>query len=223
LLRVWVEKRFPFLAVTGNGVLYFDVPSSVELEIKSSSGSIAVDSMDTGHVIAAASSGEVELRDIRARVDVSSSSGNIRVDDIRGDLDAEASSGDIEIDQVRGSVVTETSSGSSKLSRVDGDISVSATSGRIDFEDTKGMISAQTSSGGIDGKGVWIDGDSSFHSTSGNIDIEFGNPLGAFSFRLSSTSGKLQAGDVQGEKDLAAGTGFFKISGETSSGNQRYR
>ncbi len=223
VLHVWVKRRFSFFSFGRDGKLFFDVPRGIDLDIRSSSGSVDIQGMSSEHLSAGSSSGSVSLSDIRSELDAHSSSGAINIKEVQGNIRAESSSGDIDISDVEGDLTASVSSGKVRLSGIRGDVEVSASSGSVEMDSTKGSISIQTSSGDIEGDDVWVSGDSTFHSSSGGVDIDFANPLSAFSFRLSSSSGRLRAGDVGGQKSLMAGSGVFRITGETSSGSQRYR
>jgi hypothetical protein len=223
VLHVWVKRRFSLFSSSKGGMLFFDVPRGIDLEIQSSSGSVDIEGMNSDRLVAGSSSGDVRVSDIRSRLDAHSSSGNIVIDEVQGDVRAESSSGNMDFSDITGDVVASASSGSLKAYNVRGDVELSASSGRIELDSTKGSVDARTTSGNMEGEDVWITGDSIFHSSSGRIDMDFDNPLSAFSFRLSSSSGGLHAGDVSGQKSLVAGTGVFRITGETSSGSQRYK
>jgi DUF4097 and DUF4098 domain-containing protein YvlB len=223
VLHVWVEKRFGIFSFGKDGTLYFDVPAGIELDIRSASGSVDISDMNSSRLFAGSSSGNVALARIRSDLEVRSSSGDIDVVDVRGDIAAGSSSGRIDIRNVQGKVGATVSSGNVGLSDVKGDIDITSSSGGIRLNTTDGSITARTSSGDIIGNGVWISGNSAFRSSSGNINIDFDNPLAAFTFELSSSSGSLRTGDVSGEKNLVAGVGVLHITGETSSGDQRYR
>ena len=223
LLHVRVERRFSLFSINRGGELQFEVPAGINLEIRSSSGEIRVRETEAAELFAGASSGNVHLTEIRSPVVARSSSGSLVLEQLTGNVRAESSSGDIRIHEAFGVLDVSSTSGTIRLSDIRGDIDASSSSGKIEFDSVRGKIIARSSSGNIEGEDVWITGDSSFHASSGDIDMDFDNPLTAFTFNLSSSSGRLRIGDLSGEKSLAAGSGKYDITGDTSSGGQRYR
>ena len=223
VLRVSVEKRlFPF-ALRGEGRLFFEVPGEVDLDIRTASGRIVVRNMSSARVMAGSASGSISISRVRAEVEVQSSSGDINLGMIEGNLRAESSSGGMELVDVNGKVSATVSSGNLRISAIEGDIAVSSSSGKILLSSTAGALDLHTSSGDIIGEGVRLTNDSRFKTASGRIDVGLINQLNDLSFRLSSSSGRLQVGNLRGEKSLAAGEGTIRVSGESGSGDQLYR
>ena len=223
VLRIWVEKRFAPFAFRQKGRLFFDLPENVDLDIRTSSGEIIIRNMDSERLVAASSSGNISVSRIKSKVEVKSSSGDLSLGMIEGSVRAESSSGRLEVINLVGEVNATASSGNLRLSAVEGAVTASSSSGRIVFSSTTGALYAHASSGDITGEDIVITGDSTFKTSSGDIDIEFLNPLNELSFRLTSSSGGLQVGNLRGEKSLAAGEGKIRITGESSSGNQSYK
>ena len=221
-VRVWVDKRFSLFSNRGNPVLRFEVPRTTGLDISTASGDISIEAMTGDALIAASSSGDIEIGDVRSDLRSQTSSGDLRISRANGDIHVESSSGEIELREVVGDVVGSASSGDIELNEIRGDITISTTSGSIDIDDINGAVRASSSSGSISGDHVQINGDSRFASTSGAIKIDFDNPLETLSFRLTASSGNLRVGDISGSKSLSTGSGRFLIQGETSSGSQRY-
>jgi putative adhesin len=223
VLRIWVEKRFAPFALRKDGRLFFEVPKEIDLDIRTSSGGIIIRNMESQNLFISSSSGDIGASRIESPVEVKSSSGDISLGMMEGDIRAESSSGRMELINVVGDVTATASSGDIRLSAVAGDLEISSTSGRIVLSSTNGTVFAHTSSGDIVGEDVRITGDALFKTSSGSIDIDFDNRLNDLSFRLTSSSGGLQVGDLKGERNLAAGEGTIRVSGESSSGDQSYR
>ena len=223
VVRVWVEKRFAPFASRRNGRLFFEVPENIDLDIRTSSGGIIIRNMESESLVTASSSGDISVSRISSRVEVKSSSGNISLGMIDGDISAKSSSGRVEVINVAGDVTATASSGDVRLSAVEGDLELSSSSGGIYLSSTQGSVIARATSGSIVGNDVRITGDSTYETSSGNIEMDFDNPLNDLSFRLSSSSGRLRIGNLTGEKNLAAGEGNIRVSGESSSGNQSYK
>lgn len=224
ILRVRVERRFALFALGRiNGKLYFTVPHGIDLEIRSTSGSIEIQEMKSNRLKVGSSSGSIGLSEIESKIDAGSSSGSISIEKANGEVQAASSSGMIEIDSLKGALIASSSSGSVFLSDIEGAIDVNSSSGKIDMNFTNGKIRAETSSGDIDGHNIRITGDGSFHTSSGSIDMDFDNSLSDFTFKLSSTSGGIDVADIKGKKSLSTGSGRFLIIGVSSSGSQHYR
>jgi hypothetical protein len=223
VLRIWVEKRFAPFAFRKNGRLYFEVPENIDLDIRTSSGEIVIRNMESMSLVTASSSGNIGVSRIKSAVEVKSSSGNINLGMINGSVRAESSSGRMDLTNIIGDISASASSGDVRLSAVEGDIEVSSSSGRIVLNSTNGTVFAHASSGNVVGEDVWITGHSTYKTSSGKIDMDFDNPLNELSFRLTSSSGRLEVGDLKGERNLAAGEGTILITGESSSGGQAYQ
>jgi DUF4097 and DUF4098 domain-containing protein YvlB len=222
-LYVWVEKKYSLFPTRGRGKLVFQVPRGIDLEIETSSGTVSIQDIDSDSVEVSASSGSIRLSAVSGEIDVESSSGGLYLDRIDGALRAQSTSGRIEVNFLDGDLAASASSGSIRLSGITGDIDTVASSGRIELDSVRGRVRAETSSGSINGDNVWITDDSVFKTSSGGIDIDLENPLSTFQFSLSSSSGSLKAGEIRGNKALQAGSGSIRITGNSSSGSQRYR
>ncbi len=223
LLHVWVEKKYSLFPTHGGGKLVFYVPPETGLNIESASGNLSIQDSHADEVDVRSSSGSIRLSSIRGEVAAESSSGSLYLDRITGSMKAQSTSGRIEVNVLDGDLFASASSGSIRLSGIIGDINVGSSSGRIELDSTRGEVIAETSSGSINGDDVWITDDSVFKTSSGGIDIDLENPLSAFQFRLSSSSGSLRAGDLHTQRSLEAGNGRILITGNSSSGSQRYR
>lgn len=223
VLRVWVEKRFYPLTLRKSGSLYIEVPMDTGVELKSSTGEIVIRNMESDLFSTESSSGNISISNVFTDVRAKSSSGDINIGMIEGSVYGESSSGRIEVINVNGGVYLSASSGDLRLSAIEGNIEAASSSGRIILNTIKGALRIKTSSGDITGEDVLISGDSVFESSSGRIDMNLDNQLNGLTFRLKSSSGKLEVGNLSGEKNLAAGEGTIRITGETSSGDQTYR
>ena len=223
VLHIWVEKRFSPFALRQSGRLYFEVPEDVDLDLRSASGEIVIRNMSPARLRAESSSGNISISRIGSDLEVKNASGDINLGMIDGNVRVENSSGRIELTDVNGNVSAGASSGDLRLSAVEGDIEASSNSGRIALRSTTGALHLHTSSGAIHGEDVYITGASMFETGSGRIDVDLRNQLNDLSFRLTSSSGALQVGNLKGERNLAAGEGTIRVTGETSSGSQLFR
>ena len=142
--------------------LEVDVPSSIRLDIKDSSGDI--DLSDIGVATIKDSSGDIEINRSSGPIEIEDSSGDIEVDGLDHGLTIIAdSSGDIDIDNIHDDVLIEADSS--------GDISITDVDGNVMIErDSSGDISARQVSGDFS---VLRDGSGGISSRdiAGEIDI----------------------------------------------------
>jgi len=197
------------------------IPNNVGLLIDNSSGDIYVNGLNTSRAKLKASSGDIEMKNVIANLEVGTSSGDIEITGLTGDSKLKSSSGDQKIVDSKGDITTQASSGDITVIDFDGNLSLRATSGDIEFRNGEGSFKVRTTSGEIDGSNVSVNDKCYFEATSGNVKVDF-NDLGELSFSLSATSGDLSVGSKSGEKKLILDRGGFKITGVTTSGDQEY-
>ena len=216
------------------------IPRGALVELGTSSGDISLRGHEAPRAVLRSSSGDIEVSDITAALELESSSGSISAARCSGSIaarsnsggieleacsgakDLTASSGDIALRGSAGDARARTSSGSFSAFDVSGDLFVETTSGSVILEGTKGSLSARTSSGDISGRSVRLTGDSSFGTSSGEASLELGNAASELRFELSSSSGSLSAAGSRGEKRLLSGSGRILVKGSSSSGDQSY-
>ena len=198
------------------------IVDGVKLDIDNSSGDVNVANLRASTSKIEASSGDITLRSIIANLEVETSSGDIDIDGLTGDSEIESTSGDQDIYNSKGDIQTRASSGDITISGFKGEIEVQATSGDVEIRKGVGSIRARTSSGNIDGYGIELNDNCYFDATSGDIEIDFENDLDDLSFDLSSSSGDIKVGSDSADKKLKISRGGYKVTGITSSGEQRY-
>lgn len=204
-LEVWVERNFPLPSGGRTAVLTIDLPSTIDLDVETSTGAIRVEFM--------------ESEDLR----LESSTGAIYLGDLRGDARVETSTGAIRIERVAGSLRVRSSTGSLDLRDINGALDAETSTGSITVRSSAGAFALETTTGSQEGREILISGDSSFRSTTGTIDIDFRNPLEDFSFELESRLGGIEVGSISGRGELIFGRGPITIEGESSTGSQTYR
>jgi len=120
--------------------LILSVPSSLELEINDSSGSILDRDMDQS-VHIADRSGSITLELIGADVRINDRSGGIQVRDVGGSADIQDSSGGIRVVDVAHNIVISDSSGGISVLSVGNDFEVTRdTSGGIRYDGVKRKV-----------------------------------------------------------------------------------
>jgi DUF4097 and DUF4098 domain-containing protein YvlB len=96
------------------------------------------------------SGGDIQVRNVRGRLNASTSGGDVDLHDIGGPATATTSGGDIDIARAMGNLRARTSGGDIKLSDVVGDAEVRTSGGDIRIRNVDGEVTAKTSGGDID-------------------------------------------------------------------------
>ena len=224
-LRVWVERKVVSITTPPwrGPRMRFTVPVDALVNVKNSSGSVAVKRLEADELNVEASSGSLQIGNCRSNLSATSSSGKIKVEACTGDKTLTASSGSITVLDSDGDIDADTSSGKHRYERIEGSIAARSSSGGISIRDTAGRLELKSDSGRLSGTGVAISGDSSFETTSGSIDFDFTNSGSDFTFELHSSSGTLSAGGTRAKGTVVTGSGKILIKGKSSSGNQSYK
>jgi len=185
----------------------------LELKIKSSSGSIHLDNVESKRNLEIeASSGRIELTDIRSQnsIDISNTSGGLEMDnvDCGGDLSISGRSGSQKLSQIhaQGGIVVTASSGGINGDNIvsQNDFSVSLASGGIHLSNIKAdSIQANSSSGSIritkmDAQSIGI------QATSGSVYCSVIDAIDQYTVFSETTSGSnhLASGAYGGNKVL---------------------
>lgn len=154
---------------------YIDIgiafPSSLPVEAVDSSGDATFE--DLKALTLQDSSGDLTIKRIAGRAEISDSSGDIEIE-VAGSVRLQDSSGDIEVEDVRGDVdVDIDSSGDIEIAKVDGSVRVAQdSSGSIRAEHVKGSVTVDSDSSG-DIYAGFVGGDFTVNSdSSGSIDHE---------------------------------------------------
>jgi hypothetical protein len=120
--------------------LEINLPASTSLDVKDSSGSIVIASMDRDLVIDDGS-GSIDLEDIGGRIIIDDGSGSVQVRNAGNDVEIDDGSGGINIAHVTGNVTISDGSGSIDVEDVEGDLTVPrAGSGSLRYRDVRGRL-----------------------------------------------------------------------------------
>ncbi len=223
-LRVWVERTVVSITTPPwrGPRMRFTVPVDTLVNVKNSSGSVAVEGIEADELNLEVSSGSLQIDNCSASLNATSSSGKIRIETCTGDKTLTVSSGSITVLDSNGDIEAESSSGKHRYEKIEGSIAARSSSGGITIRDTAGWLELKSSSGRLSGTEVTITGASSFTTTSGSIDFDFTNSESDFTFELRSSSGTISVGRTQAEGTVITGSGIILIKGKSSSGNQSY-
>lgn len=124
-----------FSRVTGDPTIRVAMPSGVDLDIKSVSGDVEVETI-RGTVVIRTASGDIDLGSIGGDTRIDTASGEIALSEGTGTFEIDTASGDIDIDRFRGSFQISTSSGDVDIAslRLTADATVKTTSGDVSLD-----------------------------------------------------------------------------------------
>jgi len=144
--------------VDGGNIFFFNryatldltvsLPETVAIEVEDSSGDTQIKHVQSANV--ADGSGDLEIADVAADLEVSDSSGDLDIRKVGGNLSVKDSSGDIEIADVQGNVfIPVDSSGDIRIANISGGVHiVSDSSGGIVIEHVKQSVAIDSDSSG---------------------------------------------------------------------------
>ncbi|TVQ39410.1 MAG: hypothetical protein EA384_06540 [Spirochaetaceae bacterium] len=185
-------------------------PAMIDITVRSTAGSIALETIAAPELTAY------------------SSSGGITVETVEADLDLRTDAGDITVIDSAGSKRIVTESGNIALSSSSGRMVLRSVSGRINLWDVTGALDVQTVSGAIDVVGLTLHDRGRVVTESGRIEVIFAHELDTLLFDLSSRSGKITVGEEiwsteAGDPDSDEAEGRRPFVGISGSGHQYYR
>jgi len=96
------------------------------------------------------SGGNLEVTDLRGRVDGETSGGNISLQNIAGNITVGTSGGNLKAEKITGNLRMETSGGNVRIAEVLGDVEASTSGGHIKVYEVEGKVNVSTSGGHID-------------------------------------------------------------------------
>ncbi|TFH65868.1 MAG: hypothetical protein E4G91_00855 [Candidatus Zixiibacteriota bacterium] len=143
-----------------------EVPTSVNLEISSTSGDVRLLGLTgwgtisgtsgdikvvgfTGDLKIRTTSGDISFKDVKGNIDANSTSSDILFDNVTGDVVVQSTSGDTEAHWLIGGLRITKTSGDVRLDAISGDIDIKTTSGNIEIGQKEGSVFVSTSSGDV--------------------------------------------------------------------------
>lgn len=163
--------------------LSISVPRGSEVEVKSASGDVDVRDIEAGVDVTTASGDVVVGRANRAKANTAS--GDISITETRS-AEANTASGDVKLQGIRGPAKCRAVSGDVTLEHVNGEVQISTVSSDVSARSIDESFSATTVSGSIELQ-EYYGADTSIRSTSGDVEAFLLTPLtGTFTARTIS-------------------------------------
>lgn len=208
----WNTKNKGYIKITG--------PTSIALDLKSSSGSMTVSNVSNEMTNLKVSSGKISAREIKGDLTIKASSGSLDVNGIEGNVVAGVTSGNADILNVKGNVDYESTSGSLTADQISGELNTSLTSGNAKLTNIGTLGSLKFTSGNIRAENSGLGENTRLNGTSGNFRIQTPSNLKNYNFSLSASSGSLKVGGTNTGKNLEIDNDASSwVRGSISSGN----
>jgi DUF4097 and DUF4098 domain-containing protein YvlB len=187
---------------SGNARFYAQVPATVNLDLRTSGGDIAIKGAISGEVTGHTSGGDILMMDVIGKTDVETSGGDVRTGKIQGEAELKTSGGDITVDSVTGRARLHTSGGDIRVGDVGKTLDASTAGGDITIGNVGGEATVSTAGGDVQvGK---VSGSALLKTAGGEI-------------TLKGADGKVVAKTAGGDLSLENVTG--SIQGETAGGD----
>lgn len=208
----WNSKNKGHIHITG--------PETIALELRGSSGKIAVENVKNENTVLKVSSGSLSATNLEGNLSVRASSGNLEITNIAGNVDAGVTSGNASFNSIKGDVDYESTSGSLDANDITGEINVTLTSGNAKMNNIGKLGSLRFTSGNVRANNAGLGENTEFNGTSGNFNIQTSSNLKEFNFSLKASSGNLKVGNTNTGKSLEMENGSGPwVRGSISSGN----
>jgi hypothetical protein len=171
---------------TNHLVFMIKVPSSYNVNIQTSGGSVTQRDVLTGTFTAETKGGSIKIEHVIGNVDVQTGGGSIDIEKIEGDAKMQTGGGSIETNTVTGSMSARTGGGS------------------ITFRDAGGKVNASTGGGGVrvENAKEWIE-----VSTGGGSVVVRGAKYGA---KVRTGGGSIEMEDIVGVVNVSTGGGSIE-------------
>ncbi len=124
------------------------VPKTYNLELKTSGGNVEVADIK-GRVESRTSGGDLSYDRITGNVLGKTSGGDVRIGAIDGEVEVHTSGGDIKIGESQGNILARTSGGNIEIRKAGGEVDAQTSGGSITAEDITGGLKADTSGGSV--------------------------------------------------------------------------
>jgi lia operon protein LiaG len=202
------------------GHIHITGPAAIALDLRGSSGNIAIENVKNENTLLKVSSGNVSASGVEGNLSIRASSGSLKIRDVVGHVNAGVSSGSAGINAIRGNVDYESTSGSLEANDISGEINVSLTSGNAKLNNIGKLGSLRFTSGNLRAANAGLGENTRINGTSGNFNIQTPSNLKEYNFSLKASSGNLRVGGINTGKTLEMDNGSGPwVRGSISSGN----
>ncbi len=177
------------------------VPSSIDLNLKTSGGEVKITGDVTGKVECTTAGGDIEAKNINGKADLNTAGGEIRTGRIDGDAEINSGGGDLQIGTITGTAVLNTGGGNVQVYNVKKDLTVKTGGGNVKSGDVGGVFSVTTGGGNVEVDRV----SSSAKVTTGGGNISVGSASGTT--KASTGGGNLSFKNINGGINCYTGSG----------------
>jgi hypothetical protein len=166
-------------------------------------------------LVVAATSGEIEVRQLGGSLEAGLTSGTLRISDVEGDVSLTATSGDLDLRRVGGDAVLHSVTGALRAERVAGDLTLESTGGEVVVVDVQGRLELSSGSGDVAIRRPG--GDLKVNCASGDLSVLDLGPLAGDRSRevfLASSSGNVEVLLLPGvgfQLDVATDLGAMQL------------
>lgn len=199
------------------------VPSSYNIQLKTSGGDVDVDGPLTGTVEGSTAGGDITLGAINGDVDMSTSGGDIKASEFSGSGKLRTAGGDIRLGKIGGKLDVATSGGDITVESVAKTLDARTAGGDIEVGDVGGEAKLSTSGGDIRvGK---VSGEASMSTAGGNLELKGATgrvtaKTSGGDIRLQGVTGSVEARTAGGEVEAEISPSGKGSSRLTSSGGR---
>ncbi len=165
-LKAGYKKGIPSKHHIGSIDLVINMPKSLYLDLRDTSGDIKISGLQKGLKVLDGS-GDLEIVNVKGKTILNDGSGNIKITGGTGKLKLNDGSGNILISKRKGSIALNDSSGNLDVINHNGSVRLIDKSGNISLSNIEGNIKIKDTSGNIELKD--IDGNVTFTSKSGRV------------------------------------------------------
>ncbi len=187
---------------SGDARFDVNIPSTYNVQLKTSGGDVEVDGPLTGRVDGSTAGGDIKLGAITGDVDMSTSGGDITAGDFAGNGKLRTAGGDIKLGKVGGTLSVGTSGGDITVQSVAKSLDARTAGGDIEVGDVGGEADLSTSGGDVRvGK---VSGEASLSTAGGNLELKGATgkvraKTSGGDIRLQSVTGSVDAKTAGGE------------------------
>ncbi|MGD1045049.1 MAG: hypothetical protein ABR936_06950 [Bacteroidota bacterium] len=176
------------------------VPSTYNVNIQTSGGSVKQNDVLTGTFTAETKGGSIKIEHIIGKVDVETGGGSIKVEKVEGDATMQTGGGSIETRTITGTLSARTGGGSISLRETGGKVNASTGGGSIKAENASAWIDLSTGGGSVRVSGA------------------------KYGVKAKTGGGSVEMEDITGMVDISTGGGSIKCElTPGSTGNSTMR